>query len=92
MILHPINDQITIALDRTDKETEGGIVLTESKSSQAEEGTVLEVGSGHLTQQGTRVPLRVKPGDRVLVRRGGLEYDTNKVVVQEAHVLGKVAG
>jgi chaperonin GroES len=91
----PINDQISVLPDRDQKCTPGGIVLTNAAQGATEEGVVLNVGCGHLTNTGARVPLRVKSGDRVVYRRqGGLELDCCErkiVVISEAAVVGLTA-
>lgn len=89
---YPINDRVSVFPDDGEQQSEGGIVLTDSAKGPTLEGIVSAVGSGHLTQNGDRVPLRVKPGDRIVyLRQGSLELacGSEKIhVINEAQIVG----
>ena len=66
----PIRDKILIDPDVQEERTQGGIFLpSDSQEAKRFTGTVVAVGTGHVTDQGVIVPLAVKAGDRVLYSR-----------------------
>lgn len=70
MSLQPIRDHIVISKDEVSDKTEGGIIY---RPATAEEkiisGSVLEVGSGRVSMDGTVVPLEVKKGDKIFFNK-----------------------
>ena len=61
--MYPCGTNVLILPDTDTKETTSGIILSEEKKSTT--GTVVGVGPGDY-QDGKRMPLQVKPGDRVM--------------------------
>lgn len=68
MKIKPVGDKILVKIHKVDEITKSGIILPESAIDSPIQGTIVEVGSGILTHSGTRVPLDVKVGDKVLCR------------------------
>lgn len=70
IMLQPIRDYIVISKDEVSDKTEGGIIY---RPATAEEkiitGSVLEVGSGRVSMDGTVVPLEVKKGDKIFFNK-----------------------
>ena len=66
-LLEPVHDRILVKLTPPPETTTGGIVIPENKRQIVPEGTVVAVGPGHLLQDGTRVPVCVKIGDKILL-------------------------
>jgi len=65
--IRPLGDKILIKRDEAQSKTESGIFLPESSKDKPKTGTVHAVGSGALnTETGERIPLSVKPGDKVI--------------------------
>jgi len=64
--LQPLGDRVVVEREESEERTAGGIVLPDSAKNKPARGTVISVGDGRLTDDGTRSPLQVKPGDRVL--------------------------
>jgi chaperonin GroES len=61
-----LNDRVLVRKHETETKTSGGIVLTGSAAEPTYEATVLKVGEGRRTKNGTVIPLAVKPDDVVI--------------------------
>jgi chaperonin GroES len=66
MQLKPLNDRIIVKRTEEEQKTAGGIIIPDSAKEKPIRGEVLAVGSGKLMDDGTRRPLDVKEGNRVL--------------------------
>ncbi len=66
MSVRPLHDRVIV--DRLDEGEQqiGGIIIPDSAKEKPQQGTVVAVGQGRVAKDGKRVPLDVKPGDRVL--------------------------
>ncbi len=73
--------------------TKGGIVLPDTAKEKPQEGEVLAVGPGRLSEDGTRIAMDVKVGDIVIYARyGGTEYkvdDKEVIILREVDILAK---
>jgi len=75
--LKPIGDKILVRPLESEEVTKSGIFLPDTAKEKPQEGEVLGVGSGRL-EDGKRVPLEVKKGDRVIFTKyGGDEIKVN---------------
>jgi len=96
--IKPLADRIVVRPltdEESGKVSVSGIILPESvKKEEAGEGVVVAVGTGKLSDDGKRIPLEVKEGDRVMYSKYG--FDEVKVdgedyfIVAEASVLAIV--
>lgn len=66
MGLKPIADRIIVRREAAEDKTAGGIVLPDTAKNKPQRGTVIAVGPGKLKKDGTRAPMQLKAGDRVL--------------------------
>ena len=92
MKLRPLQDRILV--QRVDEETttKGGIIIPDTAKEKPAEGKVTAVGNGKIGEDGKRIALEVKKGDRILfgkysgteVKVGGEEY----LIMREEDVLG----
>jgi chaperonin GroES len=57
---------LVVRREDSEDRTEGGIYLPESAKNKPTRGTVVSIGDGRLLDDGSRAPMQVKPGDRVL--------------------------
>lgn len=64
--LVPLGDRIVLRRAAAEERTAGGIVLPDTAKDKPQQGEVLAVGNGHVKKDGSRVPLTVKPGDKVI--------------------------
>jgi chaperonin GroES len=66
MKLNPMHDRVAVKLVEPETTTASGIVIPDNAKEKPSTGNVVAVGSGRVLESGTRVPLTVKVGDRVL--------------------------
>jgi chaperonin GroES len=64
--LQPLGDRLVVRREDSQERTEGGIYLPESAKNKPTRGVVVAVGDGKLLEDGSRGPMQVKAGDRVL--------------------------
>lgn len=95
----PLQDKILLARDRKVDATDAGIIIPEAHREEVAIGTVLAIGPGAVNHQGVRIPLVVRPGDRVLFRKyAGVDVEldgpggkkTTYLVLTESEMLGIV--
>lgn len=94
MNLRPLNDRILVKRVEEETKTKGGIIIPDTAKEKPAEGKIIAVGNGKLGDDGKRVPLEVKVGDRVLfgkyagteVKIDGEEY----LMMREDDVLGVI--
>jgi len=66
MKLKPLNDRVVVKRVEEEQKTAGGIIIPDTAKEKPIQGEVLSVGSGKMMEDGSRRPLDVKLGDRVL--------------------------
>ena len=64
--IRPLHDKVLVERLSSLEKTAGGIVLPDTAKEKPTEGRIVAVGAGKTSDKGDRVPLSVKPGDRVL--------------------------
>jgi len=92
MKLRPLQDRILVERVEEEQKTKGGIIIPDTAKEKPAEGKVIAVGNGKLDENGKRVPLELKKGDRILfgkysgteVKIEGKEY----LMMREEDVLG----
>jgi chaperonin GroES len=90
--LRPLHDRILVKRLAEGDEKHGSIIIPDSAKEKPQEGKVIAVGTGKVTEAGKKIPLDVKAGDRILfgkysgseVKLNGQEYLT----MREEDVLG----
>ncbi|NIK11758.1 co-chaperone GroES [Alkalibacillus almallahensis] len=93
-MLKPIGDRVIVELVEEESTTAGGIVLPDSAKEKPQEGKVVAVGSGRVTDNGEKIALEVSEGDRVVyskfagteIEKDGKEY----LVLRENDILAVV--
>ncbi|HEV8119224.1 MAG TPA: co-chaperone GroES [Thermoanaerobaculia bacterium] len=95
MKVKPLNDRVLVRRMEAEEKVKGGIIIPDTAKEKPLEGKVVAVGSGRLDDNGKRVPLEVKVGDRVLVGKyAGQEVkidDIEHVILREEEILGIVS-
>lgn len=90
-MLRPLGDRIVIELIEAEEKTASGIVLPDSAKEKPQEGKVIAVGTGRVLENGARVELDVKEGDRIIFSKyAGTEvkYENNEyLILRESDVL-----
>lgn len=90
--LEPLADRVLVKPIEREEITKGGILLPDTAKEKPQEGKVLAVGTGKLTDDGKRIAMGIKVGDIVLYARyGGTEYkldDEEVMILRESDILG----
>ena len=91
MGFRPLHDRVLVRRVEADEKTAGGIIIPDTAKEKPQEGTVIAVGAGKLSDKGDRQPLEVKEGDRVLFAKyGGTEFKLDGedlLVLRESDIL-----
>jgi chaperonin GroES len=91
--LKPMTDRVLVKPIAREEVTKGGIVLPDTAKEKPQEGKVLAVGDGRLSEDGKRIPLDVKVGDVVIYAKyGGTEIkieDEELIILRESDILAK---
>jgi len=85
-MIKPLGDRVLVEAIAKEEKTASGIVLPDTAKEKPQEGTVVAVGSGTLNKDGVRVPLEVKPGDRVLFSKYAgteIKYDGKEYLIMK---------
>jgi chaperonin GroES len=69
MKVKPLNDRVLVQRLEEMQVTKGGIYIPDTAKEKPVEGKVIAVGPGKINEQGNRVPLNLKEGDRILFGR-----------------------
>lgn len=94
--LRPLADRVVIKPLPKEEKTKGGVYLPDTATKEKpQEGTVIAVGPGRLLDDGTRSPMEVEVGDRVLFAKyAGTEFrseiDEEFIILNEKDVLAIV--
>jgi len=92
--LQPLADRILVRPIKRDEVTKGGIILPDTAKEKPQEGEVIAVGPGKLSEDGKRLEMEVKKGDRVVFAKyAGTEIkldDEELLILRDSDVLAKV--
>ena len=92
--LEPLGDRIVVKPIKREETTKGGIILPDTAKEKPQEGEVIAVGPGRLTEDGKRIEMEVKKGDKVMYAKyAGTEFkldDEELLILRESDVLAKV--
>ena len=66
MKLRPLQDRVIVKRVPEEEKTKGGIIIPDTAKEKPQEGQVLAVGNGRILENGTKVALDVKVGDKIL--------------------------
>jgi chaperonin GroES len=91
--LKPLADRVVVKPIERETVSKGGIVLPDTVKEKPQEGKVVAVGEGRLSDDGKRLPMDVKVGDIVIYTRyGGTEIKINDeelIILEERQILAK---
>jgi chaperonin GroES len=89
--LRPLGDRVVVQATERDETTPSGLVLPDTAKEKPQEGKVIAVGPGKLLENGDRVALDLKEGDRVLFSKyAGTDFkldDEDYLILSERDVL-----
>ena len=92
--LKPLGDRVVVEHVEQSEKTAGGVFLPDTAKEKPQEGRVLAVGTGRTLDNGTKLPMDVKPGDKIIyskysgseIKIEGKEY----LIISEKDVLAVV--
>ncbi len=94
MNLRPLGDRVVVKPVDKEERTKSGIVLPDTAKEKPQEGIVEAVGTGRILDNGTKVPMELKVGDKVLYAKyAGNEFKVDEIeylIVSEKDVLAIV--
>ena len=89
--LKPMADRLVVKPIEREEVTKGGIFLPDSAKEKPQEGEVVAVGAGRLSEEGQRIPMDVKVGDIVIYSKyGGTELKSEGeeyMILRESDIL-----
>ena len=92
MDIKPLGDRVLIEVLEAEEMTKGGIVLPDSAKEKPQQGKVVAVGKGKVSDEGKTIALQVEKGDVVLYGKySGTELnleDNNLLMLREDDILG----
>ncbi len=78
MKIKPLHDRVIVKRVEEEETTKGGIIIPDTAKEKPAEGLIVAVGSGKLSEDGTKQALEVKEGDKVLFGKySGTEIKIN---------------
>ena len=94
--LRPLGDRVVIEPTPREEMTKSGIVLPDTAKEKPQEGTIIAVGPGAFDNDGKRMPIDVKKGDKVLYAKyAGTEFKLDGeelLIVSQKDILAIVEG
>lgn len=91
--VEPLGDRVVISPAKREEVSKGGIVLPDTAKEKPQEGEVIAIGPGKMTDDGKRIPMDLKVGDVVIYAKyAGTEIkieDEELIVVRESDILAK---
>ena len=95
MKVRPLHDRLVVRRIEEKETVKGGIIIPDTAKEKPQEGEVLAIGNGKLLENGTKVALDVKVGDRILFGKytgTDIEIDGKEVLIlREDEVLAVLA-
>jgi len=95
MKIRPLYDRIVVKRQEEREIKKGGIIIPDTAKEKPQEGKVIAVGTGRVTDAGKKVPLDVKAGDKILFGKySGSEVkldDEEYLIMKEDDVLAIIA-
>lgn len=94
--IRPLNDRIIARRVEDQEQMRGGLFIPDTAKEKPQEGLVIAVGNGKLLENGTRVAIDLKAGDKVLFGKySGTEIkldDEEYLILREDDILGVIEG
>ncbi len=92
--IEPLGDRVVVKAIEEGDVSKGGIILPDTAKEKPQEGEVVAVGPGRVTDDGKRIAMEVKVGDRVVYSKyGGTEIkqdDEELLILRESDILAKI--
>ena len=92
--LQPLGDRVVVKATEPEAQTKSGLYVPDTAKERPQEGTIIAVGPGRVTEDGNRVEMEVKVGDTVVYSKfAGTEFTEDGedlLVLTERDILAKV--
>lgn len=92
MKIRPLQDRVIVKRVEEEEKTKGGIIIPDTAKEKPQEGEIIAAGPGKVTDEGKKIPLEVKVGDRVLFGKyAGTEIKIDgeeHLIMREDDILG----
>lgn len=96
MKIRPLQDRVIVKRIAEEEKTKGGIIIPDTAKEKPQEGKVIAVGKGKVSDEGKVIPLDVKVGDKILFGKySGSEIKLDgeeHLIMREEDILGIVEG
>ena len=93
--LVPLGDRVVVRPLEREEVTKSGIVLPDTAKEKPQEGEVIAAGPGRMTDEGKRIAMDLKKGDRVIFSKySGTEVkleDVEYLILRESDILAKTS-
>jgi chaperonin GroES len=91
--IEPLGDRVVIKPTPQEEVSKGGIVLPDTAKEKPQEGKIIAVGPGRLTEEGKRIAMDVKKGDKIIYSKyAGTEFKLDNeelIIMREGDILAK---
>jgi len=95
MNLKPLADRVVVKPLTKEEITKGGILIPDTAKEKPQEGEIVAVGPGKMGEDGKRIEMEVKKGDRVIYAKyAGMEWKHNGeeyLILRESDILAKTS-
>ncbi len=95
MAFTPLHDRVVVRRVESDEKTAGGLIIPDSAKEKPSEGVVIAVGAGARDENGNRIPMDVKEGDKILFGKwSGTEVTLDGeelLIMKESDIMGIIA-
>jgi len=85
--LTPLGDRVVVKPEPGEEKTRSGIVLPDTAKEKPQEGTVVAVGMGRILDNGQKIPVEVKIGDKIIYSKYGRSVAEIKIDEEEFIIL-----
>ena len=96
MKFRPLHDRVVVRRLEGEEKSKGGIIIPDTAKEKPQEGKVLSVGPGDRDENGKRIPVELKEGDKVLFQKyAGTEFKLEGeelLILNEKDVLALIEG
>jgi chaperonin GroES len=96
MKIRPLQDRVIVKRLEEEEKTKGGIIIPDTAKEKPQEGKVIAVGKGKVTEEGKVIPMDVKVGDKILFGKySGAEIKIageEHLIMREEDILGIIEG
>ena len=95
MAFTPLHDRVVVRRVESDEKTKGGLIIPDSAKEKPAEGIIVAVGAGARDEDGDRIAMDVKAGDKILFGKwSGTEVTLDGeelLIMKESDIMGVIA-